>query len=364
MNETSRITDAMDSSILNLRIRSAIALVSLVVQNTALVVLLKFTYRPGAPTYASSSVVLTTELVKLVISTSAVARKSCRQVATVSGEIGEQPSLFVPSLLYVIQNNLLFYGAKRLSPLVYIVCTQMKILTTAVISRAILRTELTGMQYVYLLLLTSGVAIVQGQGQAKSKQVSMHNFEQSASGVLAILIACVTSGLAGVLLEKIYKAESVPNPTSTTVNHTVWTRNVQLSLISIPFGLLGMVSQDYVRLVHGTAFVGYDLYVWGVVVLQAIGGLLIAFILKYSNNIIKCLAIAMSICCCAAYSIMIGEQVLSAQLVAGVLLVIFAVGAYSLSTRSPVKGNLHKGSSDIPLIRTQEMPTSAVARNV
>ena len=306
------------------------ALAGLVVQNTLLVIVLKLTYRTGAAAYASSTVVLVTEIIKFVISSLVTARKSSRHLAIVVTQIYDQPLLFVPSLLYVIQNNLLFYGAKRLSPVVYVVCTQMKILTTAFMSVVILRTQLTSEQYSLLVLLTIGVIIVQGQGKSGMSRSTSNDTENSTIGVLAVLLACLTSGTAGVLLEKIFKSRTTGRQTA--FSHTVWARNVQLSLISIPFAVLGVLGQDASILFPGNVFRGYDEFVWGVVALQAIGGLLIAYIMKFSNNILKCLAIAISICCCAVYSIATEELVLTPSLAAGVLLVCFAVWAFSLST--------------------------------
>ena len=74
-----------------------------------------------------------------------------------------------------------------------------------------------------------------------------------------------------------------------------------------------------------------------IVLLQAIGGVLTGFVLKFANNILKCLAVAMSICCCAVYSVTRGEQDLTASLAFGVILVNVAVSLFSLSPRKATR---------------------------
>lgn len=92
----------------------------------------------------------------------------------------------------------------------------------------------------------------------------------------------------------------------------------------------GVYIQDRERLVTGDIFQGYDLWVWFVVLLQVAGGVITACVMKFASNILKCLAIACSICCCAAYSVVIGELKLTATLILGVLTVCISVAGYSL----------------------------------
>merc|ERR1719266_3108541 len=67
----------------------------------------------------------------------------------------------VPSLLYTVQNNLLFVSLSNLSGAVYQVTYQLKILTTALLSVVILGKALGPTKWVSLLTLTVGVAFIQ-----------------------------------------------------------------------------------------------------------------------------------------------------------------------------------------------------------
>ena len=112
-----------------------LALFALVFQNTALAIFLKLTFRQDAEPYTTSSVVLVTELVKFTFCSSIAAYQSTQNFVRIFIIHPDQWLIFVPSVLYVVQNNLLFFGAKMLPTVVYVVCTQTKILTTALMSR-------------------------------------------------------------------------------------------------------------------------------------------------------------------------------------------------------------------------------------
>jgi UDP-sugar transporter A1/2/3 len=303
---------------------SIIALVSLIVQNTALAILLKLTFRDEAKPYAASTAVLCTEFLKLSLCLLVVAYSSASHIPAIVLQIWEQKTLFLPALLYVVQSNLLFFSSKRLPPVVYIVCTQMKIITSAGFSRLLLGTTLKGSHYVSLVFLVLGIVLVQAQDIDFGTNNSIGD---STAGVFAVMLASLTSGLAGVVLEKLYKDPLV----SKGLTHTVWTRNLQLSLISIPFALSGVCMQAPGQIYAGHFFDGYDHVVWSVIVLQTAGGIIIAFVLKFANVIMKCLAISVSICCCAVYSVCTQELQITTRLIFGILIVNASVVTFSIA---------------------------------
>ena len=309
-----------------MRLSSATAsFIALVFQNTSMVIFLKMTFREGAESYSASTVVLSTEVVKLLFCTCVVIVRGNVDIFILVKQIGHHSLLLLPSLLYVIQNNLLFYGAERLPSLTYILCSQLKILTTAAMSRLILGTKLNNLQHLCLVVLVTGIVLVQYEGE-NDNSISDAK-KNSFFGCLAIILASWTSGAAGVTLEKIFKT---PASNDLQVAHTVWTRNIQLSLISLPFAAFGVLCNSYEVVFSGNFFHGYDRFVWIVVFLQAFGGIIIAFVMKFASNIMKNCAIALSICCCAAYSVLIRELELKLTLVTGVLLVCASVAGYSV----------------------------------
>ena len=207
----------------------------------------------------------------------------------------------------------------------------------------VLGTILSYAQLVALLLLIVGIVVVQEQGITDgSSPLHEHSVNNKSSvGIAAVLLASLTSGTAGVLLETIYKTTTSRG--TPPFEHTVWTRNVQLSIISIPLAILGIYFADHTKIQRGNIFQGYDLVVFGVIFLQAAGGIIIALVLKHANTMMKCLAISVSICCCAFYSVSIGELTVTPSLIFGVLSVNIAVSIYSLN---PVKRKKTEGILD------------------
>jgi len=322
------------------------ALVGLVIQNTAVAILLNLSFRPEATPYGKTTVVFVAESIKLFICSLIVVFRSKHELLHSLVSIKNQGILLVPSLLYVVQNNLLLYGAERLPPVKYIVCTQTKILSTAVLSRIFLGTRLSRVQQASLVVLSLGVVLVQQAGNDNTSPhiVGRHKLADEMLGIFALLTASITSGAAAVVLEKVYKQCSAAG--DETSLDSIWTRNIQLGLISLPFAFLAILMRDWDFIFEGSIFTGYDIVVWSIVAFQAAGGIIIALVMKYANNILKCLAVAISICCCAIYSLLSKEIVLSSTLLLGILTVVFAVISYSigaLNSNSKLSSELKQG---------------------
>lgn len=305
-----------------------LALLALVIQNTLLVILLKLTFRSGAQPYDPATLVLNVELLKFICCFLVVYSRSARDLIDAFREIRNQRLLFLPSALYVLQNNLLIFGMRRLTPIAYIVCTQMKILTTAAASRIVLGSRLSVRQQLSLVFLLFGVILVEMHGNKHEPSLTTGD-NDAIAGVTAVLSASLTSGTAGVVLEKIYKQKNSLNLSG----GTVWTRNLQLSLISLPVAFIGTISKRYEK--RGR-FHGYDAILLLVVILQALGGIITGYVLQFANNVLKCLAVSLSICCCAMYSVFINDMVLTPSLVTGILVVNAAVTSYSMSPKGTI----------------------------
>ena len=79
-------------------------------------------------------------------------------------EVPEHATRFaLPSLLHVIQNNLLFEGVLLLSPTVYTACSQSKTLTSAFFGVLMLKSRITSRQFLALCLLICGMKLLQSE---------------------------------------------------------------------------------------------------------------------------------------------------------------------------------------------------------
>ena len=200
---------------------------------------------------------------------------------------------------------------------------QLKILTTALFSVIMLRKSLSATQWVSLIILFIGIATVQVQPTDPSKRASEKvNTEQSPTiGLSAVVVSCVCSGFAGVYFEKILKSSSQQS--------SVWLRNIQLGLFGTIIGLITMVVKDGPDVMEKGFFFAYTNFVWGVIFLQAGGGLIVALVVKYADNILKGFATSVSIIISTIASVYLFHFQLNAQFLIGSTLVIAAVYLYS-----------------------------------
>ena len=142
--------------------------------------------------------------------------------------------VMVPSAVYLIQNNLLYVAASNLDVATYQITYQLKILTTAMFAVTMLNKKLISTQWLSLLILIAGVAMVQLSDVKESKSSANVAEQSKVVGFTAALSACCLSGFAGVYFEKILKGSDV----------SVWMRNVQLALLSVPMGLITSYVSD------------------------------------------------------------------------------------------------------------------------
>ncbi|CAG0893373.1 unnamed protein product [Darwinula stevensoni] len=236
----------------------------------------------------------------------------------------------LPSLIYVLQNNCVYIGSSNLDVAVYQVTYQLKILAAAMFTVTMLNRRLSRLQWLALIILIAGIAIVQ-LSQEESRKVDTHA-QSPLIGFLAVLTACVLSGFGGVYFERILKGHNV----------SLWMSQVQLALLSMPIALVSAFIQDAEQIMEEGFFIGYDAYVWFLIVLQAVGGLIVAMVLKYADNILKGFATAIGIVLSCLASYFIFDVPLSGMFLLGAGIVIVSVFMYSGYPPSPPKSALQK----------------------
>lgn len=259
---------------------------------------------------------------------------------------------------------------------------QLKILTTAFFSVALLNKSLSRLKWAALALLTVGIGLVVlpkdtvslsgfasfffGSSsvavQASDEIVPVQVGNQSnAHGFFAVLMACVLSGLAGVYFEKILKAapstssakpddddeegkispppaqhhvvvdETPLEEQAAAVQSQLWIRNIQMSFFSVLLGLVFVVLlQDGTTIAEKGFFVNYTPLTWLVIGIQAFGGLVVALVVKYADNILKGFATSISIILSSILSIWLFNFSLTGTFVLGAAFVIYATYLYGL----------------------------------
>uniref|UniRef100_A0A914L452 Uncharacterized protein n=1 Tax=Meloidogyne incognita TaxID=6306 RepID=A0A914L452_MELIC len=144
-----------------------------------------------------------------------------------------------------------------------------------------------------------GVAIVQSQYEPPASQSSK---EQSFFvGMISVITMCISSafadmscrrtslryifGIEGVYLEMVLKESSV----------NIWMQNIRLAIFGLFIGAILILVKDTRRISEEGLFVGFDFLVWVMTATNSLGGLLIAVVIKYADNILKAYAQAAAI---------------------------------------------------------------------
>ncbi|XP_029466208.1 UDP-galactose translocator [Rhinatrema bivittatum] len=302
-----------------------ISLAVLVVQNASLILSIRYVRTlPGDRFYATTAVVMA-EVLKSATCLLLIffqKRGNLKHFVlflhdSIVRQYMDTLKLAVPALIYTLQNNLQYIAISNLPAATFQVTYQLKILTTAVFSVLMLRKSLSRLQWVSLLLLFIGVALVQVE-QAGSKETT--GDQNYTAGLVAVVLSCLSSGFAGVYFEKILKGSAA----------SVWLRNVQLGIFGTALGLLGLWYNDGTAVAERGFFFGYTPMVWTVILNQAFGGLLVAVVVKYADNILKGFATSFSIVVSTVASVYLFGFHVDLLFTLGAALVIGAVYMYSL----------------------------------
>lgn len=305
-----------------------VSLFLLVAQNAALALLTRWARTRSGGQFVSTTAVVMSEFFKLVACLILVFIEHNCNIRNWVGHIHgllvtnwrDTLKVAVPAFVYMVQNNLLYVAITNLPAATFQVTYQFKLLTTAAFSVSLLDRNLKKTQWWSLLVLFAGIAMVQvanatGSGESR-EAVGQNQF----FGIIAVISACLCSGFAGVYFEKILKGSKV----------SLWTRNVQLGLFGFLTGLIGAYTKDGEKIAaNGDFFYGYTPIVWSAICCQAFGGLLVAVVIKYADNILKGFACSISIIVSAIFAIFLFDFAVSGLFVAGTGFVCVAVYLYS-----------------------------------
>lgn len=240
----------------------------------------------------------------------------------------------VPAMLFLLQNNLQYIAAGYLSPTLFGCLYQLKILTVALLSVLLLHKKISCIQWAALAMLVVGAALVVLGHVKPNKGEHISNASALWRGVVVIITATCLSGLGGVYFEKLLKGSTV----------TLAARNLQLACYSAVIGII-VFSQSGGNL--GNFYNGYTAMVWFSICNNAFGGLIVAVIIKYADNIWKNFATTMAIVLTSFVQAVFLGGSLGPGALLGVALVVAAVLLYSgvCSYGSPTPAAQPPGSS-------------------
>ena len=238
--------------------------------------------------------------------------------------------ILVPALLYLLQNTLLYVALSNLTAPIFQVTYQAKLVTTAIVSVIMLARKYSFQQWVCLVGISLGVAIVVLGEKGGSSSTAETGSQNMFVGLVSDTTACFSSALAGVYFEYVIKkpaaaGQSVPAP-------SLWMRNMQLAFFSVCVALgqgLFQSAKDSGAPAGQGYFHGFTAWVWILVWLQAGGGLLVAAVIKYADNVLKGMATGVSVVTSTACSTIIFGTPLTGQFTMGAVMILIAVYGFS-----------------------------------
>lgn len=246
----------------------------------------------------------------------------------------ESIKLIIPAILYLIQNNLLFVALANLSVGMYQVSSQGKLLTTAIISRIMLKKHISSMQYLSIAILGFGVALIhlsdyhpkietesseavtEAESEAESETGQNHLL-----GLIAVFICCITSGFSTVYFEFVLK--------KSPMQLSVHCRNFHLASWSLIFAMVHIFIEDFAQVKEYGIFHGFDMVVVLIVIAQGMSGFVVSMMIKYASSVLKGFAISISAVFATLLSVPLFGASISPSFAVAASMVVIAVKMYS-----------------------------------
>ncbi|XP_051955011.1 CMP-sialic acid transporter-like [Xyrauchen texanus] len=301
-------------------------------------VALRYTRTVTSDLYFSTTAVFIVEVIKMLLSlvmllweTGGLGRCKTALVNHIFKSPKEVLKLSVPSVVYAIQNNMAYLALSNLDAAVFQVTYQLKIPCTALCMVLMLNRSLSRLQWFSVFMLCGGVALVQWTPPESTKvQVEQNPF----LGFVAIAIAVLCSGFAGVYFEKVLKSSDT----------SLWLRNIQMYLSGILVTLIGVFVTDRANVLEKGFFFGYTPWVCVVIFLASVGGLYTSVVVKYTDNIMKGFSAAAAIVLSTVASVILFGLQMTVSFISGALLVCVSIYLYGLPKQDT--SNVQRADTD------------------
>ncbi|XP_022150461.1 CMP-sialic acid transporter 1 isoform X2 [Momordica charantia] len=203
----------------------------------------------------------------------------------------------------------------------YQIMGNLKIVTTGILFRLFLRRKLSNLQWMAIILLAVGTTMsqVKGCGEASCESLLSSPIQ---GYMLGILSACL-SALAGIYTEFLMKKN----------NDTLYWQNVQLYTFGAIFNMARLVVDDF----RGgfekgpwwqRLFNGYSITTWMVVINLGSTGLLVSWLMKYADNIVKVYSTSMAMLLTTVLSVHLFNFRPTLQLFLGIIVCMMSLHMY------------------------------------
>ncbi|KAK3227993.1 hypothetical protein Dsin_007855 [Dipteronia sinensis] len=227
----------------------------------------------------------------------------------------------IPSIIYLIHNNVQFATLTYVDTSTYQIMGNLKIVTTGILFRLFLQRKLSNLQWMAIVLLAVGTTTSQVKGCGEASCDSL--FAAPIQGyMLGVLSACL-SALAGVYTEFLMKKN----------NDSLYWQNVQLYTFGAIFNMSRLLLDDFRGGFENGAFWqrlfdGYSITTWLVVLNLGSTGLLVSWLMKYADNIVKVYSTSMAMLLTMVLSLYLFNFKPTMQLFLGIIICMMSLQMY------------------------------------
>lgn len=322
----------------------------LAVQNSSKNLLLRFVMKEH-PKFLKSAAILGVEGVKLVLSLLYIVlverRPLMSAVTFIKQDKRNTGLMVVPATLYSIQMTLEYIALGNIDAAVFSVLVQTKLLATAGCSVILLGKRIKKVQFISLVLLTIGVMLCNMKNFGSAQSSSEQDEEVGAGGdskigILATLGISACSGFAGVYTEKVIKAKrSIDGGSSPQlplqqqqiqppkIQYGLAYTQVQLAAVSLVIMGCYCIVAEMDAILEKGLFYGFNGPALVIIFVGAVGGLIVAAVLKFADAVLKGYATAISVVLTGVFSMLLFGTQLNVLYFLGIGNVICSVFLYS-----------------------------------
>jgi len=298
-------------------------LLLLAVQNSSKNLLMRYVMKEK-PTFLTSAAVIGSESIKFILSILyilLIEKKSMGSIIQYLKDDWKNTLLVsVPASAYNLQMTLEYIALANLDAAMFSVLVQLKLLFTATFSVLFLGKKLKYIQVISLTLLTVGVMLC-------NMKIDDNKGNSSMKGIMATMGIAVSSGFASVYTEKVIKSQRIDSPVKG--QYSLAYTQVQLAGMSlVTIGVYACI-MDFTRIVQYGLFYNFNGMAFLTVLNSAIGGLIVAGVLKYADSVLKGYATAISVIVTGLLSMILFGTQLHGIYFLGIINVVIAVLLYN-----------------------------------
>mmetsp|Transcript_34633 Transcript_34633/g.83680 ORF Transcript_34633/g.83680 Transcript_34633/m.83680 type:complete len:382 (+) Transcript_34633:331-1476(+) len=298
-------------------------LILLAVQNSSKNLLMRFVMKEK-PQFLTSAAVIGSECTKLTLSILYIVlieRKPFSSIVQYMKQDWKNTLLVaVPGTAYNLQTSLEYVALANLDAAMFSVLVQTKLLFTATFAAIFLGKRLKYIQVISLVLLTVGVMLCNMKFGDEAGSYNM-------KGIMATLGIAVSSGFASVYTEKVIKTHRAKSPV--TGQYGLAYTQVQLASMSlVTIGIYAII-MDFKPIVEYGLFHNFNGAAFLTILNSAIGGLIVASVLKYADSVLKGYATAISVIMTGVLSMFLFGTKLNVVYFMGIANVVVAVLLYN-----------------------------------